>query len=479
MNFTVSELRQATGGILHSGDGSRVVTKLNTDTRTIREGDVFIALNGKNFRGDEFVGEALRKGASGIITSLDASSVELKRGTFFLQVPDTTRALGDIAREWRMVVDPQICALTGSAGKTTTKEMLAFICREDFSTLSTEGNFNNHIGLPLTLLRLREEHEVAVIEMGMNHGGELTYLTRTCLPDVMIITNIGNAHLGNFGTVEKLIAAKAEPFEAMPREGTAVINSDCPHCSMMAEAFDIPAMVITYGQNKEADVQARNVRLTKPFGYAFTLRILDSAHRVHLRVFGRYQVSNALAAAAAAATLGISPDRIAERLRAFNVPKLRAQTEWFDGVLIISDCYNASPDATITSLRSLADLSGINRRYAVLGDMHELGEHSEKYHRAVGQAVAEAQIDFLCTYGPEALSIRDEAERKGIAAKHFEDLEEIADFLDRKLDRGDALIVKGSRLMRLEDVLLKFRVRRSEMINGGLAQGKAAKGDQG
>lgn len=462
MNFTVSEIIEATGGWRCCGDLNQNVERICTDTRVLGEGETFLALRGPNFNGDEFIEQALRKGAAGIITSSNGTPTELADDKFYIQVDDTLQALGDIAREWRRVVNPQVCALTGSSGKTTTKEMLAYICRGRFATHATEGNFNNRIGLPLTLFRLREEHELAIVELGMNQPGELAKLAEICLPDIAVITNIGNAHIGNFGSVENLIRAKAELFEAMPRDGTAIVNADCPHASIMAEAFKLPKMIISYGQEKRADVRAERVRLVEPYGYRFTLVVLDEFFPVHLKVFGRYQVSNALAAAAAAARIGVPPAVIAERLHEFDAPAMRAQTEWLDGVLVISDCYNASPDATITSLMSLNDIGGISQRFAVLGDMLELGDHAEKYHRNVGTAAAEAHIDFLCTIGEEAAYIREEAENRGIAAKHFDNTDDIAEFLHRKLKKDDALIIKGSRLCALEQVLLRLKEMRSE-----------------
>ncbi len=477
MNLTLLEIAEATRGVIRIGNPEDVALKLCTDTRTLKYDELFVALNGKNFRGENFLSQAIDKGAMGVVTELDRVPDDFPLNKCFVQVDDTTQALGDIARAWRDVVNPTVCALTGSAGKTTTKEMLAYLCREDFDLLATQGNLNNLIGLPLTLLRLKEEHCLAVVETGMNQAGELTRLAEIARPDIGIITNVGNAHIGNFGSVEKLIAAKAELFEAMPKDSTAVINADCPHCAIMSEAFDIPSMVITYGQNSKSDVQANNLKLEKPYGYRFRLRILDWEDEILLKVFGRYQVSNALAAAAGAAIIGVDPNSIAERLERFVAPSMRANTEWLDGSLIISDCYNSSPDATITSLRSLNDLNQMNRRLAVIGDMHELGDLSEKYHRQVGEAVAEAKIDYLLTYGEMVRATEEAAESQGIATRHFENKEEIADFLHHKLEKDDVLIIKGSRTLQLEEVIRRLKELRSEARTGLCDSHEFEKGD--
>lgn len=466
MNLTLGELAHAAGGKLLRGEPDKPAGKLCTDTRLLRPKEVFVALYGPNFRGDAFLDEAIRKGAQGVVSALAGPPADFPEDRFFLSVKDTTYALGEIAREWRRIVDPTVVAATGSAGKTTTKEMLAFICRGEMELLATEGNLNNLIGLPLTLLRLREEHEIAIIETGMSQPDELSRLTEICIPDVAVISNIGNAHIGNFGSLENLIRGEAEIFEAMPKSGTAIINADCPHASIMAEAFNIPEMVITYGHNAKADVRATKVRLAKPHGYAFDLHVLDEVHPVHLRMYGRFQVSNALAAAAAAATVGVSPETIARRLGEFHAPSMRGQMEWMDGALIVSDCYNASPDAVVASIWSLVDIPDLRSRIAVLGDMRELGEHEEKFHRQTGIAVAEAQLDLLCTIGESARFTHEEAERRGIAARHFDDREELAEFLAHRLQSGDGMVVKGSRALKLETVLRRLREIRSQVREG-------------
>jgi len=465
MNFKIGELLQATGGLLHLGLWDTSAGRICTDTRTLQPGETFLALNGKNFRGADFIQTALDRGAGGVI-ACSTLPADFPRDRFYIEVQDTTAALGDIAREWRRVVNPKVIAVSGSAGKTTTKEMTAHVCRPYLRTLANEGNLNNLIGLPLTLLGLREEHELAIIEVGMNQPGELTRLTELCLPDIAIITNVGNAHIGNFGSLKQLIAGEGEILRAMDETGTAIINADCPHASMMAEAIDRPNLIISYGQHERADVQALNVRLVKPYGYEFDLRFLDETLPVRLNVFGRYQVYNALAAAAAALHVGIEPAQIVERLGQFDPPRLRSQTEWIDGIFVIADCYNASPDATITAVRSMADVSGLKRRVALLGDMLELGDFTEKFHRQVGVVCGESKLDFLCTVGRSTRVTSEEAARRGVAVAHFDSAVEAAEFLHGELKEGDGLVVKGSRGLRLEEALRVFRELRSAVRNG-------------
>lgn len=466
MNLTLDQICKATGAELVQGDATCLAGKICTDTRTIQPGDTFLALSGMNFKGDDFIPQALEKGAAGIISHRDFGTVTIPSNVYHLAVGDTTRALGEIGRQWRLIVNPRLAAITGSAGKTTTKELFAFLCRADLNVHATEGNFNNFIGLPLTLLRLKPEHKVSIVEVGMNHSGELRRLADICKPDVGILTNIGNAHIGNFGSLSKLIAAKAELFERLDPEATAVLNTDCPHSAVMGEAFRIPKNIIMYGQDSKADIRAEGVRLVRPFGYEFTLVIGDVRERVHLKVYGRYQVSNALAAAAGAWTMGISPGRIAERLEEFNAPEMRAQTEWFDGIFIVTDCYNASPASVISTLQSLSDVHGLGRRFALLGDMKELGEYSATYHKEVGMAVAESGVDFLVTFGKDSEIIMREASSRGISSRHFSDADEAADFLSCKLESGDALLVKGARALKLEDIILKFKEIRVSLREG-------------
>lgn len=474
MKLTLGDLRDASRGTIVSGDAAAAVGAICTDTRILAPGQTFVALDGANFRGDQFVPQALAQGAVGVVSS--AASLELPPNVFHLQVADTQTALGDIANLWRRRLDPTVVALAGSAGKTTTKEMTAHLLGLLWKTLATVGNLNNLIGLPQTLLRLTPEHEFAVIETGMNQVGELRRLTEIADPDIVVMTNIGNAHIGNFGDLETLTRAKGDILDAMRTNGIALLNADCPNVRRLPKMVRTPTEVRWYGTAPDADIRAENIVPIAPFGYGFD--IVANGLRVHveLPVYGRYQVSNALAATAVALTAGVSLHQVSERLRTFEPPKLRSQTEMLDGVFVVCDCYNASPDATIKSLRSLCDVVGMKRRIALLGDINELGAQSESLHRQVGQVVAETKLDLLCTLGRQALWIAEEAKAAGIETREFSDGEEAAKFLADELQAGDALLVKASRTVGLERVAARFAELRSMKLHGEIRNVPSFKG---
>lgn len=478
MQITAGQIAKVTGGRLLRGAPTQPVTSFSTDTRTLARGEAFIALDGPSFRGESFIGPALLRGACGIIAHREPEGIGIPDDAFFIRVDDTLQALGSIARWWRHTVDPSVVAVSGSAGKTTTKEMLAHICRSSVPIVATEANLNNLIGLPKTLFRLEPGHAVAIVELGMNRPGELTELTRIADPDVGIMTNIGNAHIGNFGSLPKLIEGEAEMFAAMNPHGTAIVNLDCPHSQLVTESFRFPNTVITFGLSEKADVRASRMEVVPPFGYRFLLHVQDEAAWVTLPVFGRYQVLNALAAAAAAAALGIAPDEIADRLNSFRVPKLRSEIESCDGVTIVKDCYNASPAAMIESIRSLADFTSANRRVALIGDMLELGDHTEALHREVGRTLAQAQFDLVCCVGKFTVFVVGEVEKAGMPAMWFSSSEEAAIHLSRELRADDVLLVKGSRANKLELAIERFRSLRSEIRNGNVIPSPRAEADR-
>jgi len=451
MMLTVGQLAEVTGGALLCGDPACEAGPLRTDTRILRPGDVFVALRGANFDGDEFIAQALGMGAGGVICSRDVTLESVGGNAFVLQVPDTTVALADVARAWRRRINPVVAAITGSSGKTTTKEMAAHLCRESLSILATEGNRNNHIGLPLTLLRLRPDHACAIVEMGMNHSGELAALAGVAEPDLGVITVVGDAHIGNFADGQDgVIAAKAELPANMRRNGTAILNADCHNTRALRTRYTMPNSVFTFGLAEDADIRANNIRACEPFGYDFDLHLFEYRVRTHLSVFGRYQIHNALAAAAVAVMLGVDPHLIADRLASFRAPDMRSCVTRIGGIDIVEDCYNAAPSATVEALRSFAEWKPDARHFVLLGEMKELGGLAEPCHRRVGRAAAAGAFDMIVCAGPGASWIADEARLHNARAIHFEKVDDAAAFLCDALDEGDALLIKGSRAVRLE-----------------------------
>lgn len=458
MNWSVGKLAEATSGTIAFGRREGRVSRLCTDTRALRPGDVFVALKGERFDGEEFIGAAFAKGAAGVVYTGARPPGDVPRGAFGLIVDDATRALGDAARAWRRELGLPIAAVTGSSGKTTTKEMVAHICRGVINLHATEGNFNNHIGLPLTLLDLRPDHDAAVVEVGMNHAGELARLAEIAEPDSGTVTLVGDAHIGNFADGQDgVIAAKAELLVSLGPGALAITNADCANSAIMRARYALPARRQTFGLCEDADVRAANVRKAKPLGYAFDLCADGGAVPVVLAVFGRYQVTNALAAASVALSLGVPLGVIGERLSSFAAPELRSQVLWIAGRRVVDDCYNASPFAMTEALRSFAEMADARRRYALLGDMHELGAQSEAGHREAGRVAAGAGLDGILVIGASARWIAEAATEAGAHPLVFEDTAHASAWIAETMQEGDALLVKASRAARLERVIDSLR----------------------
>ncbi len=466
MKIGIAELVAATGGTTNGCDATASGSGIATDSRTIRRGEWFLALDGPNHRGSDFIAAALAAGAAGVVTHDYEAAVALDAPAVI--VSDSLRALGDIALAWRRHNGARILAVSGSSGKTTTKEMLAHVMRGAVSAVVTEGNRNNLVGLPQTLFRLEESTRLGVVELGMNHPGELERLTEICDPDIAIITNIGNAHIGNFGGLDALIRGEAEIITAMRQNGTLLLNASCPNHAKLVERYHYQGRVITFGCGPDAEVRAENVRPIEPHGYRFDLVTAEGRASVIVPVFGRYNVDNALAAAAAALAAGLDLKWIAERISTFATRAMRSEIEYFDGLTIVKDCYNASPAAMLRSIGSAADVPHVRRRVALVGDMLELGEHAQHYHREVGIAAGHAGLDLVCAVGEWTPLIVEEASRLGVRAEHFPDARAAANFLAQELEPGDLLLVKGSRGNRLEQCLDMFRETRAAIRNGSL-----------
>lgn len=459
ISLTLGELCRVLQGELLQGDPNIKVQGVSTDSRQVKKGEVFFALKGERFDGHDFVREALDKGA---VAAIVARRLEgISQGGVII-VPDPLKALQDLALYHRRTAfKGELIGITGSSGKTTTKNLVARVLEAKFKVWKTPGNFNNEIGLPLTLLNLTPEHQVVVVEMGMRGRGEIASLCRVAQPTGGVITNIGTAHLGRLGSVENIALAKRELLESLPKGGLAVLNGDDPWCRRLAEG--LPVRSVFYGLEDSASFQARDIKTKGLEGMEFVVKFPEGEAKVHLPVLGKHNVLNSLAALTLGYFLGVEIDRMVEKLLEWPAESMRQEIlPGPQGSLIYNDAYNANPESTLAALEVLKEIPG--RKIAVLGDMLELGEKGPELHQKVGRRAAEVGISMLVTVGELAREIAAGAVDSGMSSdKVFSFLHprEAGQFLARYLKPGDVVLLKGSRAVRLEQVLEELQeVRR-------------------
>ena len=438
----LSEAALATRGQLVGADVEFCC--VGTDSRAIKKGQLFVALKGENFDGHEYAGQSLEQGASAVLVS------QASNASPALVVKDTRLALGDLASHWRAKFDMPVVAITGSNGKTTVKEMLAAILKvaagDDASVLATQGNLNNDIGLPMTMLNLGKQHRYAVLEMGMNHTGELSYLTNLANPNIALVNNAGTAHIGELGSVEAIANAKGEIFEGLADGGTAIINADDVFANLWKNLASKHQQV-TFGLKAKADVTAKyklhaassDVELIAPNG---TVKFTLPAPGLH-------NVSNALAAASAALALNVSLENIAAGLSNFAGVKGRLQAkQGFAGAKLIDDTYNANPMSMKAAIEVLK--VSVGQRIFVMGDMAELGADAASMHAEIGAYAKAADIEKFYALGPLT---KNAVTAFGLNAMHFETVEALAESLKSMMNAETTVLVKGSRSMRMERVV--------------------------
>lgn len=465
MNLSLKELVTAIQGDL-VGDLSECLFKgISTDSRSIKAGDVFLALKGERFDGHDYILDAFRKGASGVILEKIPEDVQTSRfkGQSLIVVEDTITALGDLASFWRKKQAKETIAIGGSCGKTTTKEMLANILSISKRVLKTEGNFNNHIGLPLTMLRMRENHDIGVFEVGVSKRGEMKRLGEILSPDMALLTNIGEAHLADLKNLNGVAREKVELFRSLKDEGTMIINMDDPLITSMAK--ELKRESITYGTDKSADVVLVSYVLKEsggPFtepvkGTEFTVSVRGRACRGRLKVFGKPNLLNALSAFAAAIALNIDVEEIMEGLLHFVPLKGRMQViSLNNGIKIIDDTYNANPSSVKHSLKTLSQVKGEGKKMAVLGDMLDLGDETVRAHRDIGKLVSGLELDHLFLVGKYGEDLARGAIQGGMDMNRVKVIEKKEDVLPKLMDvigKRDCILIKGSRSMRMEDVV--------------------------
>lgn len=445
--LTVRELLLATGGTLLAGSEDARVTGVSTDSRTAGVGTLFIPLTGERFDGHDYIEKALAQGAAGCLCARTPEALE--EGKFYLAVPDTRLALKALAAWYRAQFAIPFVQVTGSVGKTTTKEMIAAVLAQRYRTLKTEGNFNNDIGTPLTLLGLSERHEAAVIETGMDHFGEIRYLGEIVRPRIAVITNIGDAHIEFLGSREGILKAKSEIFENLAPDGVAVLCGD----DALLDTVKLPQRIVRCGERAGCTVRVSDVADRGIDGVDCTLTAEGFRCRVHIPTPGRHSIYAASIAAAVGLELGLSAEEITRGIAAYAPAGSRMRVHRLSGERrLLDDCYNANPQSMAASLRVLAATEG--RKVAVLGDMKELGALTERAHREMGELCVTLGIDRVLAVGEYARGI---AAAAGDRAEWFTDADAAIDAAKREFTAGSALLCKASHSMHLEKLVEELR----------------------
>jgi UDP-N-acetylmuramoyl-tripeptide--D-alanyl-D-alanine ligase len=444
MEFSLKDVAQALGLTVET---DARITGWSIDSRTIAHGDLFFALRGPNHDGNAYVEEVLAKGAVAAVGN------DAKPGRV-LVVPDTLEALQSTAvwalKQW----GGEVIGVTGSAGKTSTKDVIAAMLAASMPVGKTIGNLNNHVGVPLSILRLPSEARVAVLEMGMNHAGEIRALSAIAKPRIGVVTNVGHAHIEAFDSIEGVAAAKRELIESLPADGVAVLNADDPFVSKFREVHR--GRTVTFGIESDADIRAVEVQLSD---HGISFQVDRVAFQSAL--LGRHSVLNILAGIAVASLYGIRPAQLTRVVEDLAAPSMRGQRLEHSGVVILNDCYNSNPDAARVMIDVLRETPA-KRRIAVLGEMLELGRWSEALHRDVGSYVAKSGIDVLLGIRGEACHLVDAARQAGLAvdaAFFFPDATAAGEHLRRIAHPGDVILMKGSRGTHVEYALERFLER--------------------
>lgn len=421
------------------------VNGIYTDSRKPVKGGLFVALEGDRFDGHDFIQCAQTDGAAALLCRKKTES-----SLPVVYVEDTKKALLDIASYYRGLFDIKVIGLTGSVGKTTTKEMTALVSAAEYRTIKTQGNLNNEIGMPLTLFNIEEDTQAAVIEMGMNHSGEISALTAVSRPDVGIITNVGVSHIENLGSRENILKAKLEILNGMQKGSPLVVNGDNDLLSQL-ELSDYNVMFFGI-ENEKSSVRAVDIEQTSE-GIHFNILYNNEKYASYIPIAGIHNVYNALAAFTAGVCIGVEPRKAADSLKDYVPAGMRQKTVKKYGITFVEDCYNASPDSVKAGIKTLVSM-GAKRTVAVLGDMLELGDYSRTAHSECGKYAGEKGIDVLFTYGKEAEYIASAAKSAGVNEVYvFSDAKALADSIAKIICSGDAVLYKASRGMKLENVI--------------------------
>jgi UDP-N-acetylmuramoyl-tripeptide--D-alanyl-D-alanine ligase len=453
-NYTVNDIIKATGGYLLNGAPNDAVSNISTDTRTIKKNDLFVALIGDRFDGHEFAIQSIEQGAMGVVLSHEVNGFDkLNANLNIIMVKDTTQALGDIAKDYRNRFEIAVIGITGSNGKTTTKDMASAVLSAKFNVHKSEGNLNNTIGLPLTLFKLSKLHEIAVLEMGISIPGEMSRLVEIAQPNIAIITNVSPTHLEFLGSVEGV--AREKEFLAKSAD-QVILNKDDPYVAKMGKK--IKGKAIYYGIDKPANITAKKIQLDNEGRAEFILKVnAEDFGRIKLSIIGRHNVYNALRAIAVGILYEVDFDKIKSAIETYQPISMRMQKLVVNGITIINDTYNSNPMSMIAAIDLLASLKSDGKKVLVVGDMLELGEESNRLHDDIGEYIGKSKsAEMLVTMGEKAVRIAETAIAFGMEKSNVsicQNNSEVIERLGKILSKGDIVLIKGSRGMKMEQIV--------------------------
>lgn len=454
------EIAQAVRGQIIHGKGESHFVRISTDSRDISPGDLFVALKGEHFNGHNFVLDAIAKGAAGAIVSHDFFPNITNTNVALIAVNDTLKALGDLSAYYRQKLPTHIIAVTGSNGKTTTKDIIHHLLSQCARVIKSPKSFNNCIGVPLTIFELGRQIDFGIIELGTNAPGEIRRLSEIVKPHTAVFTNISETHLEGLGSVEGVAKEKGEMLNYISKDGTIVINADNVWCNKIASNFS--GRIIRFGINNEAQIKGSNINRTD-LGLAFTV---NDVFRVNVPFYGIHNVYNCLAALAVCYTLGFDIEKSSKTLLSFRLPAMRMDRQNIGNVTIINDAYNANPQSMIAALTEYSEVKVHGRKIFICGDMLELGNHTERLHKEVGIKVARTGIDLLMTVGKLSRYVAESASVHGMARENimcYDNLGEILASVVYYLKEGDTILIKGSRRIRLEVIVEQVKSHFAEV----------------
>lgn len=457
MYVKIKDIIKVCNGKLICGNEEDVCIDFSKDTRTIQENDVYVGIKGENFDGNTLYLDALEKGAKACIlqgVEIDKETIEKYKNKSIIIVDDTIKALQEIAKFKRSLYNIPVIAITGSVGKTSTKDIIASVVGEQYKVLKTQGNLNNHIGVPLTILSLKE-HEALVVEMGMSNAGELTVLSKIAQPDLAVITNVGTAHIGNLGSRENILKAKLEILNGLKENGTLIINNDNDMLNAWKTEYNGNVKIVTYGIENASDFKAGDIKLNENSSEFKLESQIDNNEKIMVPVGGMHFVYNALSAIAVGKQLNIPIEKIKNGIANFELTKSRMELIKLENeITVVNDCYNANFDSMKASIEYLAKTNS-TRKIAILGDMLELGDFSNELHAKVGEEVAKNKIDILITVGEMGKVIANAAKHAddGIEVYSFDNNQSAITKINELKKSGDTILIKASNGMKFKEIV--------------------------